>query len=204
MNANELIVVKEKFSDTDELLIVKESWFETAKVCDSYDRYGQKCGCYNAGCYALDNSGCSASSDMLECLYKHFDIEYSEDNLDYDHFESAQNGENELLENISQEDINSFIENWQEENENHSEHEAYTYWDGHNHRTVVLSTEFGESDLERINDDEEENEIIEEYLDREDGEQNAGYTFYKGKKYNFSESAFQESWAIASASLKDE
>jgi hypothetical protein len=202
MEAKELMVVR-KLNADNELLIVKEEWFEDSKPCECYDNYGQQCDCYNSGCYSLENSESDAISDMLSKLYEHFNIEYTQDDLCDDKYEDTKNGDNELLEGISEDDINNFITDWKDKNEIHTEIKAYTFHNGRNFQTIVLESDCCKPNVERVAA-EEEKLIIEEYINCSYNKQQSGFTIYDGDKYNFTISAYQEHWWIAEACLKEE
>jgi hypothetical protein len=156
MKTNDYIVIKNATDPDEQMFVTKRDNFESVNLCETYDNYGQKVGCYNAGCYAIDNSDSDAEKDFLRDLYDHFGIEYNDDDLAEFDFSDVENGLNELLSGISQEKIDSFIKEWKEKNEIHTEAIAWTYWDGHNFRSLVMRSDLGEPDVEEIDDDEEE------------------------------------------------
>lgn len=137
----EWIVVKELHpSDEEEYHITLRKNFEKINMCETYDAYGQKVDCYNAGCYSLENPESSARNDFLEDLYKHFNIDFDDDQIDDDYYHRTVNNENDLLENIPSEKISQFMKNWQEKNETHTECVAWVYHDGSNFQSIVTET----------------------------------------------------------------
>jgi len=151
------IVLEKTYVNDGRFYITRRSNFETINLCDCFDDYGQPIGCYRAKCYSFDNSDSDATKDCLKDLYEHFEVKYSDDDLLFS-IEDVLNGENDLLSEIDEEKIEEFIKNWQEENESHTEVEAWTYWDGRNYKTIILQSDFGDEDVREI--DEEEQEAI--------------------------------------------
>ena len=162
METKDLIVVKKVNNEDEEFFITREKNFEKQKLCDCFDNFGQKIGCYNAGCYSLDNSSSDVYKDCLKELYKNFGVEYTDDNLQYSDFDDAASGDNELLYNVPQSSIDDFISEWKERNENHIEVKAWTYWDGHNFKTFVLEADSGMVDVEELGLEKQES-ILSEY-----------------------------------------
>lgn len=54
------IVLAKAYEDSGQELfyIIRENKFEEKNFCETYDNYGQKLGCENAGCYSRENSYC--------------------------------------------------------------------------------------------------------------------------------------------------
>ena len=50
---------------------------------------------------------------------------------------------------------------WKENNETHTDVEAWTYWDGCNYKTIILRSEMGFGDVIEI-DDEKQNAVLSE------------------------------------------
>lgn len=162
METKDLVVVKKVNSEDEEYFITSEKNFEEQNLCDCFDNYGQKIGCYNAGCYSIDNSASDAKNDCLEAMYKNFGVEFDKDDLCDDSFDSALEGDNELLYNVPQISIDNFIKDWKDKNEYHAGVKAWTYWDGSNFKTFVLKADSGITDLEEL-DWEKQEEILDEY-----------------------------------------
>jgi hypothetical protein len=199
------------------MVIGKESWFETEYVCEAYDNHGQVCGCDNAGCYILENTESSFAMDAIDNLLDELSIgealsikELSEELGSYaavkyliDEDERCIFVDTELSEPLL-ERASAFLLKWIEENEHHAEHKAYTFWNGHNHETVVLEGEFEESDIERLDDELEELLIVLDYkesdgwYDSYNGCSPTGYKYALGHDYDFSVSSWQGDWEIAS------
>lgn len=160
MLCKKYIVLEKTYVSDGRFYITRRSNFETVNLCDCFDNYGQIIGCYGAKCYSFDNSDSDAAKDCLRELYEHFGIEYSDDDLLFS-IEEVLNGENDLLVEVDEEKINEFIKNWKENNETHTEVDAWTYWDGRNYRTVILQSDFGFEDVREI-DDEKQDAILSE------------------------------------------
>jgi len=146
------IVVRFPEMEEDGIRVTRRSNFETMNFCDAYDNYGQKVGCYHAGCYSLENSASDALKDLKQSIFENFGIE------DISIVECNSNFEVEPDDEIEEDkrvEIDKFIENWRENNEHHAEITGWTYHDSHNFKTVVLSTEFGEPDCVELDDDEQ-------------------------------------------------
>lgn len=200
MNSEELIVIR-KTNGMEDNLIVKENWFETINLCEAYDKYGQKIGCYQAGCYSLENSASDALKDLKQSIFENFGIE------DISIVECNSNFEVEPDDEIEEDkrvEIDKFIENWRENNEYHTEiSDTYTFWNGRNHQTITLSNEYGEPDYERI-DEKEEEKILSDYENCSYECEGHGFRHYTGEKYNFAHSAWQGSFEIAIVTEKEE
>jgi hypothetical protein len=93
---------------------------------------------------------------------------------------------------LNDDDIAEAIENTGIE-EGHQTVIGYQYWDGHNHRTMILDDEFGEADLERV-EEELEKEILDDLEKKERVKDDRGLTIYEGEKYYFIESHYTNAW----------
>lgn len=147
------IVVKMNFTNEDEIKMTLRNNFETVKYCESYADYGQKVGCYTAGCYSLSNSGSEALADLKKAIAEKFGVEDVTIVDCSNEFTVEPDAEN-IPEGLRIK-IDEFIAKWREENESHTEATAWTYHDSHNFKTVVLNWEFGESDCEELGEDEQ-------------------------------------------------
>lgn len=151
------IVVNMKNVDEDEICITKREHFENVNMCDCYANYGNKIGCYDAGCYSFNNSASSIFEDFYEEISDRFGIgSLMDDN------ELTTPDLVELLKSKDDTDIFpafgkmvEFFIKWREENETHTEVTAWTYHDSHNFTTVFLDTDFGEPDCIELEEDEQ-------------------------------------------------
>jgi hypothetical protein len=159
------IIVKMNFTNDDETRVTLRRNFDTEKVCDGYDSYGQLIGCYNASCYALDNPSSSIGKDLLLAidsemkvnLYNAFDAKFGTDFNSIDNLIEKIDSLNERevcykevfnYTNVDTKAVRVFAEKWLNDNENHTEDEQWTYWDGSNYNTISLTDDCTELDKE--------------------------------------------------------
>lgn len=147
--------VNESCGEENFILVSNRANFQKVRLCETYGDYGQQVGCYNAGCYSLDNSESTFKQDLESYITEKFELE---ENFSYDDFA-------ELDENEADEKILESIKIWIEENENHSSCVAYTYWDGNNFATAVISNEYFEDQVSHVEIEEEEAKLIEEAIE---------------------------------------
>lgn len=113
-----------------------------------------------------DNSDSDAKNDCIKDLYKHLNIAFDKDNLTDENFDLAIEGENDLLKGIEISKIKSFVERWKTNNEVHTEVVAYTYWDGSNHKSLALTTDFGEPDVNELDEEKRSKAILKNLQER--------------------------------------
>ena len=106
--------------------------FQDGNFCETYGDYGRIIDCTDAGCYNLSNFGSDAPKDCVRELCKHFGIE----------FDSIQSI-NDFIQEVEGEQ-KKFIEKWAEANNSHTQAKYWDFWDGSNHATIVLKTDFDE------------------------------------------------------------
>ncbi len=174
------IIVKFVDSDEESYFITKRANFEKCNLCDCYAGYGIKVTCDWAGCYTLDNCESSIQSDLLLAVQEHFDTQihpYFKERFGT-HFSSLD----EFIENVSDlndedsdihesfdyqkidlKELKAISEKWLAENEHHTECVAWTFWDSHNFRSLVLESELGEGNKVEEIDEEEERAILKEF-----------------------------------------
>jgi hypothetical protein len=127
---------------------------ETLNLFETYDGRGQLVGHTNAGDYHLDNSdGTYATTDCIKAIAEKFGIDY--DNIHIvneskDEFK-IEAGDGEEY-GFDEDAVNDFIKEWRDENESLVEVKGFTYWDGHNWKTVTTSVNFGEPTHEVVSD----------------------------------------------------
>lgn len=149
------IVVKFVNEVEEPIKVTARSNFEKMRLCDVYGNYGQKYDCYDAGCYSLENSSCTAENDCKSEISKLFQIAIDEINIIEDSNEFIiEPGDGEEY-GFDETKVNDFIKTWREENENHIDVTGWTYWDSHNHKTVVLEADYENTDCKELNDDEQ-------------------------------------------------
>lgn len=154
----EWIVIKMNDED-QEIRVTHRENFQKMNLCKAYNNYGQECGCYNAGCYSLDNSSSIAMDDLKISISEKFNI--SLDDIEIcdcgNHFEINDFKNDFMLELTDDKvvEINNFIKEWQEENENHTTITGWTYHDSRNFRTIGLKCDNGEPDCVELSDEEQ-------------------------------------------------
>jgi len=82
---------------------------------------------------------------------------------------------------------------------------GYNFWNGHNWQTVFLSSDFSDyGDVERLDDVNEEKEILEEYATAKFHDTYCGTEEAITKKYKFTDSSrYQSTWWEAEVISKD-
>jgi len=140
--------------------ITKRGNFEETTLCECYDNNGQIIGCYEAGCYSLDNSGSVFVNDLLQALDGKFETKRLAD------FENSSFSDIEDFINIldlSKEE-EEFARKWANKNTIHHEVIAWTYHDSHNFQSCIIEDYEGVGrniDAEEL-DEEEQQRILEE------------------------------------------
>lgn len=185
-----------------QIVIINESQIESKKLCETYDDFGQQCGCYAAGCYSIDNSDSDFESDLKDAIKKKFG------QLDtfniipcVDEYAFEYEDEPEDDDNTDVEAINKFINEWIKENTYHCDAEVFEYHDGSNWHSLAISVEGVEPALEEV--EEELNEkILEEYEDANWGDWQSGIMTGESELFTFTKSQWQDDWAVASVDSK--
>lgn len=143
----DLIVLKRNEEDNI-MYIIEENKFETTRLSECYDKFGQKIGKENAEDYCLENSYCTELRERFlnDLQTAGFEVE----NKSWEDFvESDDNS------------IKEFVENWRDENEVYTEALAYNYWDGNNWRSVILDDD---ANGYSVNYEKVEQELAEQVL----------------------------------------
>lgn len=174
--------VNESCGDENFVLVSMRANFEKVRLCETYGDYGQQVGCYNAGCYAINNSESTIHSDLLIDIDKQFNTKFGDilNALGNPNFSSIE----ELIEElkdindyqesvlishnyspIDENQLNEFATKWVAENENHSSCVAYTYWDGNNFATAIIENEYFDDQVSHVAIDEEEAKLVEEAIE---------------------------------------
>ncbi len=135
-----------KQQDDEKIVILNSESFETVNLCECYDRYGQKIGCYNAECYSEDNSSCD------------------------------------------------FTEG---EEENHTQVEAFNYWNGSNWQSLFLNSDDISTNCIEEMDEAESKRIIAAFNRANLQDIGFGRSEYVGRKYKFTQTQFASDPYIA-------
>ena len=142
-------IVLEFAEDCDNVgYITHRDKIESGNLCETYGKYGQSYGCDRAGCYALSSSNSSIHSDLLLAIEAEFGTKIHESFGDT-HGMSFSSVE-EFIELVSELDevvididkLEEFAEKWVSDNESHTQCSHFTYWDGSNFKSIVISSEF--------------------------------------------------------------
>lgn len=209
-----------KFTNTEDsrIFITDETSFENINACKAYNDYGQQVGCCDAGCYTLKNEGSGIHKDLFEALTdKYGYITYLDENISFqslyeklDFFNSVKALNDNLCDLINHEAIEfddfsntmGFILAWVKENENHTEIEALTVWNGSNHKTVaVLTSDFGYGESQQYVtelDEEESEKYLKAYEEHISGQPLEGtYRVINCEGFTISTSRMLDDWAAA-------
>lgn len=185
-----------------QIVLINENQIETKKLCETYDDFGQQCGCYSAGCYSIDNSDSDFESDLKDAIKKkfgHLDTFNIVPCVDEYAFEYEDEPEGD--DNTDVEAINKFINEWIKENTYHCDAEVFEYHDGSNWHSLAISVEGVEPALEEV--EEELNEkILDEYGDADWGDWQSGIMTGESELFTFKKSQWADDWTIAEVDKK--
>jgi len=149
----EKYIVVFKYDDPNVYYITKRNNFKSIELCQCHSGYGNYIGCYNARCYSFENLSSYAKSDCIKEIKEKFklkfDIDFYEDN---NKFMIELLDENDKISKFKRLKIGQFIKEWRDKNEVHTYVTAWTYWNGNNHKTLVLNSEIGNNNIEEVND----------------------------------------------------
>jgi hypothetical protein len=170
---------------------------EALNLSETYDQHGQLVGHTNAGDYHLDNlEGTAAIEDCKTAIADKFGIDYDNINIENvgdDTFKIvAGYGEEYGFDEAA---VNAFIKEWREENESLTDVKGFTYWDGHNWKTVTTSINFGEPSHSIVDDEKliaELNEAIENKSFEKSG---FGCEVYSYENWMVIDSNWQGTWS---------
>lgn len=168
---------------------------ETLKVSDTYDRNGQRIDHTDAGDYHFDNQYSNAEKDCKKEIAEKFGIEA--DNIHVVNVGGdieIEAGDGEAYE-FDEAAVNAFIKEWRERNESLTEVKGFTYWDGHNWKTITTSVVGGEPTHEIVSDEKlvvELNEAIENKTFEKSG---FGCEVYSLDKWVVIDFNYQGTWA---------
>lgn len=178
---------------------IDSSRIEEMNVSDTYDQYGQKISNEDAADYSVNNSASSAKADCEKAIEEKFTIKsalivdgeiYSIDNEEIDYsFDDDSESEKKVIE------INDFIKEWRKENETFTTCCGFTYWDGHNWKTITTAVDFGEPTHEIVDNENLISELTKALEEKEFDRKNFGQTIYTGNGYVIVDSKFQGTWA---------
>jgi len=123
-------------NQNDEKFEIKEEELETKPFCECRDSYGQILGCYDAGCYSLNN--CTIAKEVAIEIAERLGLNYDFENFDVSEFV------------ISFEETEGFEET-REEIEMHYEVTVYEEFVSGNWKSYVVKSELDlPADLQKI------------------------------------------------------
>lgn len=178
---NDYIVVRPcNEEDETTLRVTFRKYFEEMNYCKCFSEYGQQIGCYNAGCYSLQNNTSDAMKDLIAAIEEKFDV--TPDIVEYVNNNFKVEPRTDIDDELRIE-IDKFIKEWRKENEYHTKATAWTFFDSHNYRSVTLKTPDNPNCKEL--DEEEQIAILSEMpklpyhvAGTEASEKTENYTFY--------------------------
>lgn len=196
----------DKDGDT-ETVIFDSQKIEKGSMCSNcFSKHGQNIGCTDAGCYSFENYECSIKDDFYRELVKAFgdmDAILADNNLSKSDFIDMLNGEKSADVDFPEYGrILEFFKSWKQENENHTDAEYYTYFDGHNWSSVFFDVQFGDFNCYTEGDNSEN--IVSDYRSAEASEWNSGIRVKSGELYDYVESQYASTPWSATVVEKEE
>lgn len=227
-----IVVESVKDSESGIFLITNREKFITQKQCECYGDYGQKIGCDTAGCNCLDNHCSDIDRELIEAIQEKFWKKYTEfsqkslweyltlNELSFSSLDELkevieelnkiypdEKKDPEVLEdNYRQLPISetiTFAEEWINDNENHTECVSWTFWNGSNFNTEILSHDYSEEVI-TVNELEEvqQQKIIEAYENANYSPYNEGVSIGEFKEYKIQKTQFSNDPWIAHVEIE--
>lgn len=156
---------------------IEESKIETLNVSDSYDRHGQKISAGDAG-------------DYLEILQ---DCEFENEEGEIETFEKGTN----LSAYDNRTGFDTLVEKYEDGKEiriHRTEFQGFNYHDGHNWRTVSVSTIDDDNEYEIEGDEEIIARLNEALENKEFHHETPGIKVYRHKDVEIKDSCWQGTW----------
>lgn len=194
----------ENSTNVKQIVIINENQIETKKLCETYNDFGHQCGCYDAGCYSIDNSDSDFIKDLKKAVEEKFgfipayDIESVGESACINFDDSV---DDEDAEKIDVEPIEKFINEWIKENTSHCDAEVFEYHDGSNWNSLAISVDGVEPALVEV-EEELNDKIISEYQDADRTEFNMGKMVFESESFIFTVTQFASDWTIATVDEK--
>lgn len=193
--ANYIFLTKNFTDEPTSYYAIPENKIETLNLSETYGDYGQIVGHTDAGDYHFDNEYSDAQKDCLNELLKKFttevdaEIEFIDDRNDiFIVDEDSYDGDTDVKE------LNEFVKNWREKNESLTEVEGFTFWDGHNWKTIVTSCDFGEPTHNIVDNEELIKELNKAIENKEFEKEGFGRKIYKAHGWVVIDSYYQDVW----------
>lgn len=157
-------------TDSGDVLLVNKSQIIDGYLHDTYCNYGQKLTSYEAGDWGFEQE------EFLNDAKEEAENKLGKENINWDNFEINPNDDgNEVIIELYNDDSKDYdmakktqkiMNDWAKENYIASEATYLTYWDGHNHRSILFSCDGGndnmyEYELLDEEDDQKYNDLYE-------------------------------------------
>lgn len=185
------VFLKKADDSEDVYYAIDPAKIETLNLFETYDGFGQQVGHYNAGDYHPDNSASPAVQDCLNAIAEKFGIDT--DGIEFRGDEIEFEG---VPDNVAA--IRDFVSSWIADNASIGTCEGFTFWNGHNWQTVIVSAEWDEGAITHtvINDDKLISELSEALENRSFVKEGFGEKIYKSDNgYYVIDSYVQGTWA---------
>jgi len=191
--ANEIDEIKRYYS------INEETIEDELLIHDTYDSYGQKISSCDAEDYSVMNNQCDLYNECINEIKERFlnnldadDIDINDD-LSFSWSGWDLEGNNINLSDELKNDIEDFIKDFEEKNNNYSSCKGFNFWNGSNWQTVVLEREYDDFKNYEIVDDSELIEELNQAIEESEFYQNgSGYREYRSKKYSIIDSQWAD------------
>lgn len=158
---------------------------EKGFLADIYDQYGQKWGHEGAGDWCLGGDP-EFYQVLIEYLFDKFNWKLEDDKMFY----ISDEGNLYNTYNFTEEEIKEVereIKKYCEENSTYYEGTFYTFWNGSNWRTILISTDDGHIDCDfEVLTEEEAERIINDFHTSEFINDTQGIRYYQGKQHKYS------------------
>lgn len=185
-----------------QIVLINDNQIESKKLCETYDDFGQQCGCYAAGCYSIDNCESDFESDLKDVIKKKFGQLNTFNIIPcFDEYAFEYEDEPEEDDNTDVEEINKFINEWIKENTSHCDAEVFEYHDGSNWHSLAISVEGTDPALEEIEEGLNA-EIVNEYISGHRTEFVQGKMVFETEHFIFTVTQFASDWTIANVDKK--
>jgi len=172
-------------NDENRDLLLSSAEFEEMPTPSTYDSYGQSITPENAGAYVQPAEGKESE------FYAELKAICEAEGEDFTKEESYQAYDNWSIYELVVTKMSNDLYLQGEDTVT-----AYNYHDGSNFRTVTLVDDFGNNDVDLI-DDEEAAQIIEAWENAEFYQESNGFKVYKGGGYIFHRSLWASDWWTA-------
>ena len=215
-NQNENIYLKavnEPIGAEGIIYVASRNLFEEVNFCKTYGDYGQIACCFDAGCYALDNSNSPIHMELAYAIDERFNTKFSciLKELGYGFFSSVSelieklNEINDIEEAvlsqygytpIDEEELKAFATTWVKEKEIHLEVIAYTFFNGSNFESIITKNLYFDNSITHVEIDEDEAKKVEEAIEnRSFVKKGFGKDIYEYGDYYVIDNYCQGHWA---------